>query len=75
VGRVVVDVYGARWLPEYSLLDEDAPDAARETVLKRAVDELPDRLEVGEFRRTGTPVSIPDWLLVEPSEDEDEAED
>jgi hypothetical protein len=70
----VVDVYGARWLPEYSLLDEDAPDAVREAVLKRAVDELPDRLEAGEFTRTGTPVAIPDWLLAKPSE-ENEAED
>ena len=69
----VVDPFGARWLPEYSVLDEDAPDAAREAILKRAVDELPDRLEAGQFTRTGTPVSIPDWLLAEPS-DEDEAE-
>jgi hypothetical protein len=58
----VVDDYGARLLPEYSLLDEEATDEQREAVLRRAADEIPDRAERGEFARTGTPVAVPDWL-------------
>jgi len=62
----VVDDFGARLLPEYSILNEEADDATIDDVLARAADELPDRAERGDFNRTGTPVIIPDWLTAEP---------
>ena len=65
----VVDDYGARLLPEYSLLDEDLSEQEREAALRRAADEIPVRAETGEFARTGTPLAIPRWLL--PPADED----
>lgn len=58
----VVDDFGARLLPEYSVLDEDAPDEAREERLRRAAGEIPARAEAGEFTREGTPLEVPDWL-------------
>ena len=58
----VVDEYGARLLPEYSILDEDASDTEREDALRRAAEEIPDRAERGDFTRTGTPVVVPVWL-------------
>ena len=59
---LVVDDYGARLLPEYSIFDEDAAEEERAAVLRRAGDELPDRLEAGELDRSGTPLHIPPWL-------------
>jgi len=59
----VVDDYGARLLPEYSALDDDASEADLEDALRRAAHELPDRIIRGEFTRAGTPVSVPDWLM------------
>ena len=58
----VVDDYGARLLLEYSVLDEDADEATRETALRRAAEEIPIRAESGEFTRSGTALTIPDWL-------------
>ena len=58
----VVDDFGARLLPEYSILDEETTDAEREDRLRRAADELPDRLEAGEFRRGGAAIVVPAWL-------------
>ncbi len=64
----VVDDYGARLLPEYSILDVEADDEAIDAVLARAAEELPDRAERGDFNRTGTSVPIPDWLIAEPEQ-------
>ena len=58
----VVDDFGARLLPEYSLFDEEATEEQRTAVLRRAADEVPGRAEAGEFTRTGTPAEIPGWL-------------
>ena len=58
----LVDAFGTRLLPEYSLFDEEATDEERDEVLGRAAIEIPARLERGEFTRTGTPVTIPPWL-------------
>jgi len=70
----VVDDYGARLLPEYSLFDPDAEDEALEEILRRAADELPDRLLAGEFTRHGEPLPIPEWLLTPPETEDDEQE-
>lgn len=64
----VVDPFGARLLPEFSVLDERSEDRQRETVLKTAADAIPDQAVAGAFIRTGTPVAIPNWLLVDPDE-------
>lgn len=58
----VVDDFGPRLLPEYSVLDEEANESDLERTLARAGEELPERLERGDFDRTGTPLIIPDWL-------------
>lgn len=58
----LVDDFGARLLSEYSLLDEAMPDADREERLRRAAEDLPDRLEAGEFDRSGMAIVIPAWL-------------
>lgn len=58
----VVDDFGARLLPEYSIFDEEATDAERAARLRRAADEIPGRLEAGEFRRGGAAIVLPDWL-------------
>lgn len=60
----VVDDYGARLLPEYSLLDdeEEMTEDERAATLARAAEEIPERAEAGEFVRSGTPLTIPDWL-------------
>jgi hypothetical protein len=58
----VVDEQGARLLPEYSIFAEEATEAERAERLRRAADELPDRLEAGEFRRGGAAIVIPAWL-------------
>jgi len=59
----VVDDFGARLLPEYSVLDIDADEGTLDAALGRAADELPDRLLAGEFVRGGlTPLAIPDYL-------------
>lgn len=58
----LVDDFGARLLPEYSVFDEDLSDSEREAILSRSANELPERLERGEFDRTGTPLTIPEWL-------------
>jgi hypothetical protein len=60
----VVDEFGARLLPEYSVFDEDADEEEREAILRRASEEAPDRLVRGEFTRAGAPVEIPQWLNV-----------
>jgi hypothetical protein len=60
----LVDDFGARFLPEYSLFDgeEDLPESVLEDILAKAERELPDRLLAGEFDRAGEPLSLPDWL-------------
>jgi len=58
---LLVDVYGARVLTEYSLLEEDDSEVL-DSVLDRATRELPKRLEGGEFTRSGTPLVIPEWV-------------
>jgi hypothetical protein len=58
----LVDIYGARLLSEYSLFDEEATDEERDEVLGRAAIEIPARAERGELFRSGTPVTIPEWL-------------
>jgi hypothetical protein len=59
----LVDDYGARLLSEYSVFDEDASEEERNAKLLAASTTLQDRLQSGEFTRTGTPVSIPDYLF------------
>jgi hypothetical protein len=61
----LVDDYGARFLPEYSLFEgeEELPSDALEQVLALAEKELPDRLLAGEFDRELEPLAIPEWLL------------
>lgn len=60
----IVDDFGARLLPEYSLFEreEELPSTALEAVLARAEQELPDLLLSGAFDRTGELLSIPPWL-------------
>ena len=59
----VVDDFGARLLPEYSTLSQDAEPSALDAALQRATDELPPRLLAGEFTRTeGAPLEIPTHL-------------
>jgi|GEM_PF-741091 hypothetical protein len=67
----LVDDYGVRLLAEYSALEEDISDDDLDVILARSSAELPERLLSGEFDRSGTPITIPDWL-VSPSEDEEE---
>lgn len=67
----LVDDYGARLLNEYSVLDEDADDETLEATLQRTAEELPERLERGDFHRSGDPAAIPDWLAAAPPDDED----
>jgi hypothetical protein len=43
-------------------LDEESDESDLEKALARAGEELTDRLERGDFHRTGTPLPIPDWL-------------
>ena len=56
-------------LKEYSVLDEDADDETLEAILQRTAEELPERLERGDFHRTGETLNIPDWLTVAPPDD------
>lgn len=67
----VVDDYGARLLPEYSVLDEAATDAERETALRRAAAEIPGRAEAGDFTRGGDALEIPAWLRESPEGEEE----
>ncbi len=69
-----VDDFGPRLLTEYSLFDEEMPEAEREAVLRRAADEIPERAERGEFIRSGEPMAIPSWLMAEVSDESDEME-
>lgn len=73
-GVFVVDDFGPRLLAEYSIFDEEATEEAREAVLRRAADEVPERAERGEFVRSGEPVAIPAWLLVELVEGEEDGD-
>lgn len=59
----IADDLGPRFLAEYSLLADEAEDAELEAILDRATSQVPDRLEAGDFNRTGTPLSVPAWLL------------
>ncbi len=68
---LLVDDYGVRLLPEYSVFDEDADEETLEAALAKAASELPSRLESGEFDRTGEPLVIPDWLLSKTEPDEE----
>ena len=69
----VVDDAGGRYLPEYSLLDDDMTDSDRDALLLRAADEIPDRAERGEFTRFALPLSIPAYLArFVPPDDESE---
>ena len=64
-GLFLADDAGVRLLPEYSVLDPDAPDAAFDAALARAAEELPGRLLAREFDRVDAPaVPIPDWLAI-----------
>ena len=60
----LVDDFGARLLPEYSLFEgeDELPSTALEAVLARAEQELPDLLLSGALDRIGEPLSIPPWL-------------
>jgi hypothetical protein len=69
----LVDDYGARLLPEYSVLDEDADDETLDLALAKASSELPDRLTAGEFDRVGNPVIVPAWLA-EPLPEEERSQ-
>lgn len=70
----IVDDAGApRLLPEYSVLDNDADEETLEETLRRAAEELPDRLLRGDFNRVGASVPIPGWLKA--ADEEDESED
>ena len=62
----VVDLLGARLLPDFSILDEEADAETRAAVLRRAADAIPDAAVRGEYTRTGTPLVIPSWLLADP---------
>lgn len=64
-----VDDLGPRLLSEYSLLDEAMTEEAQEAVFRRAADEIPEKAERGDFTRSGEPVLIPDWLMVEESDE------
>jgi hypothetical protein len=69
-----VDDFGPRLLTEYSLFDEEVTEEMQETILRRAAEEIPERAERGQFTRTGTSIMIPDWLMVEESDEIDEEE-
>jgi len=71
-GVYVVDDFGPRLLPEYSVLDNEADDDALNDALQRAAEQLPDRLLAGEFTRTGEPAAVPEWLLAELPEQGDD---
>ena len=58
----LADDAGVRLLPEYSVLDPDAPDSVFDATLARAAGELPGRLLAGELDRNLPAVEIPDWL-------------
>lgn len=60
----LVDDFGARLLPEYSVFEgeEELPAVALEQALARAEQELPDRLLAHEFDREGEPLALPEWL-------------
>ena len=63
----VVDDFGPRFLPEYSLMDENVTETERDAVLLRAQNEIPDRAEAGEWTRhtaPSGPLVIPDYLCV-----------
>ncbi|MBC7806066.1 MAG: hypothetical protein H7145_07930, partial [Akkermansiaceae bacterium] len=68
---LLVDDYGVRLLPEYSVFDEDADEETLEAALAKGASELPTRLESGEFDRTGEPLAIPEWLLAKTESEED----
>jgi len=59
----VVDDAGVRFLPEYSVVDEEAPPALVDQVLSRSMQELPGRLGSGEFDRPDAALQLPDWIL------------
>ena len=72
----VVDDFGARLLPEYTIFDEEATTEQRDAVLRRAADETAGRAENGDFTRTAAALlAVPEWLLVEPELDEDDDPD
>jgi len=68
----LIDDYGPRLLPEYSVFGEDTSVEAREAILKRAADEVPERAERGDFTRTGEAIVVPEWLLIAPPDGEDD---
>lgn len=59
----IVDDAGVRFLPEYSVTAEDAPEAAVDAVLSKSMEQLPKRLEAGEFDRDLPALELPQWLL------------
>jgi len=59
----LVDDAGVRYLPEYSVIDENAPLEMVDRVLSRSMDEVPRRLAAGEFDRDLPPLTLPGWLL------------
>jgi hypothetical protein len=69
----LVDDFGPRLLTEYSVTDEEADDETLEATLRRAAEELPERLERGEFHRAGDPLEIPEWLAAAPLDEEESA--
>ena len=66
----VVDDAGARWLPEYSVIDPDAESVDVDRVLEKASLELPDRLVAGEFDRELPTCPVPQWLSSPTQRDE-----
>lgn len=71
---IVDDLGEPRLLSEYSVLDNDASEEALEETLRRAAEELPDRLLRGDFNRQGTPVPVPDWLTAAADDESDESD-
>jgi hypothetical protein len=68
----LADDFGPRLLTEYSVLVEEGEPETLEEALRRAADELPDRLLHGEFDRTSVPVTVPAWLNAPAPEEGDE---
>ncbi len=67
-----VDDFGPRLLTGYSLFAEETTEEEQEAVLGRAAEEIPEKAERGDFTRGGEAIPIPEWLMVEQSDDIDE---
>lgn len=67
----LVDDSGPRLLSEYSVLTTDASEETVEEALRRAQEELPDRLLAGEFTRAEETIPVPEWLYATSEETEE----